>query len=56
LGEAAVTLEGDAEARAVCAGAAVGEVLAAALDVPVEADELAAGGVDGAFAGGELPW
>lgn len=54
--QAAVALQSDAEAAAVSTGAAVGELLAAALDVPVEGNNRAADGFEDALAGGELTW
>ena len=55
VGQAAGAGEADGEACAVGAGAALVELLAAALDVPVAGDDLAARLLDDALAGGELP-
>ena len=54
VGQAAGTGERDGEACAVGAGTALVELLAAALDVPVVGDDLAARLLDDALASGEL--
>ena len=55
LRQAAVAGELDTEGVAVGAGSALAELLAAALDVPVAGDDLAACLSDDVLAGGELP-